>query len=160
MKLDFLKNQEWAIPQIAEWYFNDQGKNILGNSVEKTIERIVGKLDTSTPPFHVIAHENGKVLGVAQLKLHELDQFPDYKYWLGSVYVSPKTRGQGIAREICLEVCKIASESFSATELYLSTENLTGGLYADIGFEALSQIVDRGDDVLIMRKHLRNRINV
>jgi GNAT superfamily N-acetyltransferase len=152
MRIDLLRSYPHFIERVASWYFHEWG-DVPGNSLEATVERITAKVRSAGPPLHVIAHESGELLGVAQWKRHEMDEFPSFENWLGSVFVSPQHRGTGIGAQLCLAVADIA-KARGVAKLYLQTEALDGGLYADLGWEALDQIVSRGDEVLVMVKHL------
>ena len=97
-------------------------------------------------------------IGTASLKLQELkEHFPNTQHWLGSVVVRPSSRGCGVGAALIVEVERRAAER-GLTELHLATEELDGGLYTRCGWEAApivsNPIVDRGDQVLIMKKRL------
>lgn len=150
--IDLLENHPHFIAKVASWYFREWG-DVAGNSLEATIARITEKVRSDGPPLHVILHEAGEILGVAQWKRYEIKEYPSFENWLGSVFVATDHRGKGIGAQLCLAVAEIAKAS-GATKLYLQTEALDGGLYANLGWEAHEQIVSRGDEVLIMVKHL------
>lgn len=152
MWIDLLRNHPHFIAMVASWYFHEWG-DVPGNSLEATIARITEKVSSEGPPLHVISHESGEILGVAQWKRYEMEEYPSFENWLGSVFVSPQYRGKGVGAQLCLAVADIAKAS-GATKLYLKTEALDGGLYANLGWKAHEQIVSRGDDVLVMVKHL------
>src|ERR1041384_6254418 len=99
MEFEFLADHPDAVPLVARWYFDQWGHRMAGNSYEKTCERIRGKLNRLRPPLHVVAVEAGAILAVAQIKLREMDIYPDKEHWLGGVFVSPDFRGKGIATE-------------------------------------------------------------
>lgn len=148
-----LADRQDAIPLIANWYFGEWGRHQTDNSVEAAIERIKTKLNRDKPPIHILAVQNDKVVGVAQLKIREMPEYPDKEFWLGSVYVPPEARGQGIAYGLCMQASEIAS-SIGIKELYLSTENLDGGIYSKAGWLPYERTVSRGDQVLVMVKSL------
>ncbi len=96
MNFEFIADRQDAIPIVARWYFEEWGQNVPGNSIEQTIDRINGKLDRHKLPLLILAIEDEKILGVAQLKLHEMDIYPERNFWLGSLFVSPTCRGKGV----------------------------------------------------------------
>ena len=154
MELKFLADHEDAIPTIAKWYYNEWGYREPENSFEKTCERIGGKLTRDKVPLHIVAVEDDNVLGAAQLKLYEMDIYPDKEYWLGSVYVAPSARGRKVASQLCERIVDIA-RSFNIPTLYLQTERIDdGGLYARLGWKPIEQVHYDGLDVLVMQRHL------
>ena len=155
MTMDFclLADRTDALPLIARWYFGEWGHEQEGNSLQKTCERIRGKLNRDKAPLHVLAVEGEQVLGVGQLKLYEMDMYPDKEHWLGGVFVRPESRGKGVASGVALKVAEVA-RSFGVKELFLQTERLDGGLYAQAGWTSVERAISRGDEVLVMVKTL------
>lgn len=90
-----------------------------------------------------------KLLGAAELKTREMDIYPDYEHWLGGVYVESSERGKGIGRLLTLDIIDRAKR-FGIKRLYLQTESLSGGLYAECGFKPLETVEYKGRHVLVM----------
>lgn len=126
-------------------------------SVDKLYSHLKKVVSLVNPPIYIIALEDEKPIGVIALKPTEMSQFPERKYWLGSLFVDSDYRGQGVATLLESEVIKVA-KSLSISELYLQTEALDGGLYVRLGWEKLEQISYQGITVQVMRKALKNFI--
>lgn len=154
MDLMLLVDLPDALPVVARWYYDEWGHKITNNSYERTCARIRGKLNRDKAPLHIVAVRDGAPLGVAQLKVREMDIYPDKGHWLGSLYVAPEVRGQGVAGKLVGTVMETA-RSFGIDRLYLQTERHDGGLYARLGWQALEQVRYRGLDVLIMERDLQ-----
>jgi len=92
-------------------------------------------------------------MGVAELKFHEMDIYPEKEHWLGGVYVPVEHRGKGIASRLIRQAVRIA-RTLGVPTLYLQTEKLEGGLYASLGWVPVAQANNRGLDVLVMEKLL------
>lgn len=148
----FLVNRQDAIPIVAKWYYEEWGK-IPGNSIQQTIERIKGKLNRDRPPFHILAIHQEKVVGVAQLKIREMSIYPEKEFWLGSLFVSPHSRGYGVGSALANQIAEIA-ETLGVTELYLQTEALDGGLYQHLGWELIETTVYKNVQVAVMVRKL------
>lgn len=154
MELKFLADHEVAIPTIARWYYDEWGYKDANNSYEKTCERIRGKLNRDKVPLHIVAVDGENILGVAQLKIREMDIYPDKDYWLGSVYVAAEARGRKVASHLCERVIQVA-QSLHIPTLYLQTDKIDdGGLYARLGWKPIEQVYYNGLDVLVMEKDL------
>lgn len=97
--------------------------------------------------------EGDELLGVAQLKIREMDIYPDKEHWLGGVYVSSAARGRGVGSFLVTRALELAKH-LQVKTLYLQTENLRGGLYAPLGFRPLEQTHYNGVDVLVMEHSL------
>lgn len=153
MDIELLADRPESIPTIARWYFHEWGHVDDSNGYEKTCTHIQGMLNRDHAPLHVLAVEDGRVLGVAQWKLREMDIYPDREHWVGGVYVSNESRGRGIASRLCVRAAQIAG-SFGVDRLYLQTEKPDGGLYARLGWQPIEQVHYHGVDVLVMEKDL------
>lgn len=88
-----------------------------------------------------------------------MDRYPDFEYWLGGVYVPEHYRGRQLASQLANCVAEIAAAQGIA-QLYLQTDNLRGGLYAKLGWQAVESVNAHGRDVLVMRRDLDTRPNV
>lgn len=154
MELKFLADVPEAVPLISQWYFDKWGHKIKDNSVEKITERVRGMLNRDKIPLHIVAVENNKILGVSQLKIREMDIYPEKEHWLGGVYVDSAARGKGLAT-ILVSKCLELAKQFGVTTLYLQTERFDGGLYAPLGWQAIEKVHYNGLDVLVMQKAIQ-----
>jgi len=122
-----------------------------------TFEIVLNKVSTFTSklgaPLIKLAFLNGNLIGAAELKFHEMDIYPQYKDWIGGVYVSAEERGHGIGSLLVKEVISEA-QKVSVKKLYLQTDNLDGGLYCKFGFKPIEQVNYKGNQVLVMCKLL------
>ncbi len=104
-------------------------------------------------PTLILAVEQNRVLGVAQLKFREMDIYPDKEHWLGGVYVDKASRGRGVAAKLISKAIELA-KSFQVQTLYLQTERLDGGLYAHLGWQPIEKAFYNGHNVLVMENKL------
>ena len=156
MQFQLLAEREEFIPVIARWYFDQWGH--LND--DATVGKIVAEMEIYTNhdsiPLIVLATEGSDLLGVAQLKYHEMKIYPDKEHWLGGVYVAREHRGRGIASLAANKIADIARD-LGVKKLHLQTERLDGGLYARLGWRPLEQVNYRGLDVLVMERGLNNQ---
>jgi GNAT superfamily N-acetyltransferase len=94
--------------------------------------------------------EQGKLLGVCQLKFHEMDIYPEKEHWLGGVYICEHQRGRGLAQKMVIKAKEIAT-SLGIKTLYLQTTELSGGIYKKLGWQPTAQITSKGEQVLVMQ---------
>jgi len=72
---------------------------------------------------------------------------------LGSVFVEANSRGEKIASRLSQRVVEMA-KLLQLPHLYLQTIDLEGGLYADLGWEAIGEFTHRDERALLMLKRL------
>jgi GNAT superfamily N-acetyltransferase len=156
MRFTLLADSPEAIPQIASWYFDKWGYLHPDTGLKDMESKLRGSLNRYELPLLILAFENDELVGVAQLKFHEMDIFPDKEHWLGGVYVPVEHRGKGIAAKIIRQALRIA-RTLGIPTLFLQTEELGGGLYTNLGWVPVTQARNCGLDVLVMEKTLTEK---
>ncbi|WP_298770956.1 GNAT family N-acetyltransferase [uncultured Shewanella sp.] len=161
MELHLLADKPEFIPQIAKWYSDEWGyidENIgesidAGRSTEALALKLTDYLNRDTLPLIVLITDNDNLLGAAQLKFHEMDIYPDKEHWLGGVYIDETFRGQGLGTRLINQVITLAKQH-QIPYLYLQTEDKSGGLYAQLGWQPIEHVTYKNVDVLVMEKTL------
>ena len=153
MHFTLLADNPEAIPKIASWYFDQWGYLRPGTGLKDMESKLQGSLNRYELPLLVLAFENEALVGVAQLKFHEMDIYHEMEHWLGGVYVPVEHRGKGIASKIIRQALRIA-RTLGIPALFLQTEELGGGLYVNLGWVPVTQAKNCGLDVLVMEKTL------
>ena len=153
MEFILLADDPLAYKEVANWYFEQW----LSNVPDMTVGRVESKLATYTnrdkAPLLMLAKLDGELIGAAELKIHEMDIYPDYEYWIGGVYVKSSERGKGVAARLVQEVIGQA-KMFGIKKLYLQTEKLDGGIYSKVGFSLIEQVDYKGHYVSVMQVDL------
>jgi len=154
IEFTFLADRVDAIPIISKWYSDEWGHLVQGHSIESTRDRIEDYMNRDEIPFILVATNDNVLVGAAQLKYREMvEMFPDKEHWLGGVFVAASHRGQGYGSQIVEKIVKMAPR-YGVETIYLQTQVLDGGLYADLGWTPYAQVTSRGLDVLVMEQQL------
>lgn len=158
-----LNNKEWRsvlltdVPQykptVIDWYFDAWGRRDPNNSLESYAQKLETFLQDGSIPAHIVICDDERLVGTAHIRKHEIPSYVDYENWLGGVYVDSNYRGQGLAKIVVNSVIEEA-KALGITALYLQTEDLSGGLYAQLGWKKLHQINNKGCEVIVMVKEL------
>lgn len=123
-----------AAERVAQWYFNQWGR-LAGKTMEVTLEQVQNYRNRDRIPLIVVALNEDAVIGAAQLKIREMEQFPDREHWLGGVYIDAAYRGHSVASQLVQHVV-VRAHALGVGVLHLQTERLDGGLYARLGWNA------------------------
>lgn len=134
--------------QLAQWYHAQWGRD-AGLSLQQELQRLRQPEDAEGFPQLIAAFDGGQMVGAVQLKRREMQAFPQYEHWLGSVFVADSHRGRGLATGLVQEAAAQAL-SMGVSDLYLQTEALDGGLYARLGWRPLQEADSHGYRVLVM----------
>jgi predicted N-acetyltransferase YhbS len=153
MEFVLLADRPDAIPTVAGWYVREWHRVMPGHNYERTCERLRGKLNRDRLPMHVLAVEGGEVIGVVQLKVREMSIYPEREHWLGTLFVRPESRGKGVGSALC-RAAKERAAALGVEMLHLQTEDLSGGLYARLGWRGVEQVWYNGVRVLVMECRL------
>jgi N-acetylglutamate synthase-like GNAT family acetyltransferase len=102
------------------------------------------------PPITFLGFLKDELVGTAAIKIQEMKTHPQYKYWLGSVYVHEAYRGEGIASKLINTVIDKASQ-LEIDKLYLYTRGKVH-LYAKFGWKILEETNYRGKRAYIMER--------
>ena len=138
--------------QLAQWYHVEWGQD-AGLTVEQELQRLNPPQDAEGFPHLIAAFDDGQVVGAVQLKRREMQAFPQYEHWLGSVFVADSHRGRGLAGAL-VEQAAAQAVRMGVSDLYLQTEALDGGLYARLGWKPLQEADNRSYRVLVMVRRL------
>ncbi len=93
MRFALLADHSNTIPLIASWYFDEWGHLGRFTSRKELENRLQDALNREEIPLMILAFDNDDLAGVAELKYHEMDIYPDKDHWLGGIYVPAQHRG-------------------------------------------------------------------
>ena len=149
VQFSYLADQPELVPQVIRWWHTVWADR-MGSDFESLEQQLADSLSKTEFPIHIIASIDAVPVAVAALKRQELvELFPDKQYWLGSVYVDENWRGRKLGSQITAHAIELAREK-GLPHLYLQTQNLSGGLYTKLGWQAIEQLSVRGDPTLLM----------
>ncbi|MEZ9820260.1 GNAT family N-acetyltransferase [Shewanella sp. 10N.286.45.A1] len=153
MQLLLLSERPESIAQIARWYSDEWGYIGEGRSTVELEQKLTDYLNSDKLPLITIAQQKEKLIGAAQLRFHEMDIYPDREHWLGGVYVETSSRGQGVAERLITAIIDKA-KTLGINSINLQTEDMSGGLYKKLGWQAVEQVTYHGIKVLVMEKSI------
>jgi GNAT superfamily N-acetyltransferase len=149
MEFLLLADEPSAAETVASWYFEQWCRETGRYTKEQVLAKVSAATNRTEPPLLILAKLNNELVGAAELKIREMDLYPDLEFWLGGVYVAEQARGYGVASALVNEAIRHARVA-GIKQLYLQTEDLTGGLYARHGFVPWAKVESKGIDVLVM----------
>lgn len=150
MRVSFLVNHPHYVNQIAQWYFDEWACMSSTATVEKVAKDVSAKAkSTHDFPLAFIVHDMDTLYGVAELKIRENKNYPQYEHWLGGVFVAPENRGEGIAG-LLIKSAQDHASVIGVEELYLQCETHNITLYKKYGFQALHEADYGAESITIM----------
>ncbi len=134
------------IPVLASLWYEEISRHWINDaSIEKSKVRLFSHLNNDKMPMAVVAIYNGYPIGMACLR--ETDGIrPGVTPWLGSLVVSPESRGNKVG-EILIESIKTRAKKMGYNTLYLLAFDPTiSSWYAKLGWQSI------GSDQLLARQ--------
>jgi len=107
MEFVLLADRPRALATVAAWYLEQWGPLSPGETVASMSVKLQKYLNRDRIPLIVLAIEDDEVVGAAQLKLREMDIYPEKEHWLGGVFVSPRHRGRQIGSRLAGKIAEI-----------------------------------------------------
>jgi N-acetylglutamate synthase-like GNAT family acetyltransferase len=153
MDIEYLKDREEFIPEIARLHHEEWGYLHPRQILEDRIERLRTHCGHRQIPTVLIATKGEEVLGTAMLLMHDMEIRRDLSPWLAGVYVKPVYRRQGIASQL---ICRIEEEAavLGICRLYLYTPS-SKAFYSMLGWQLLERCEYKNVRVSIMQKTVR-----
>lgn len=136
------------IPVLAGWFFDEWGRHNSNLSQEIIEDNLKGRLNRDEIPLVLIHMLAGSPIASASLKIQEMETHPQYLHWLGSVYVLPEHRAQGIGSNLIRRIIEEARR-LGVEELYLYTRKKED-FYSKLGWRSIETPIYHGCEVIIM----------
>jgi N-acetylglutamate synthase-like GNAT family acetyltransferase len=114
--IDYLQH----MPQLTEWMFQEWDVMLGQKTPEARIKELNAHMNRDQLPIAWVAHANGRLLGSAALRVHDIEGHEHLTPWLGGVYIGPQFRRRGIGAALCTTV-EEAARSRGVQTLYLFT---------------------------------------
>jgi putative hydrolase of the HAD superfamily len=150
--LTFLADHSHFVATIAEWIFDEWGHQDPENSLEKSVARMQSRLNIDTPPIALVGLIEKTPIACSNILIRELDQYPQYKHWLGGVYVLSEFRNKGFGSAVVETSSQIAAK-LGLRELYLYTHSHED-FYKRLGYTHVKRPLYQGRKIVIMKKQL------
>ncbi len=148
MELTLLADNPQDCETIAMWFFSEWGHLNKDTTEKQIFEKVREKsLSRNEIPLAITARTEGQIVGVVELKYHENKAYLDYEHWLGSLFVTPNHRNEGIAGKLIL-AAKNKAKELGISLLYLQCKKSMIPLYERYGFKVILR--EKGDDTNIM----------
>lgn len=135
--------------QLARWAFETWGSYNPSSSLERAQEKLKTHLNKTRLPLTYIAFKDDFPVGMCSLRMNDGIRY-DLAPWLGSLYVEPDMRGQGIGEEL-IRVTAEKARSMGYRKLYLLAFDKTlPDWYQKLGWQMIGVDELNGHPVSVM----------
>ncbi|EHR1015856.1 GNAT family N-acetyltransferase [Vibrio parahaemolyticus] len=139
MEISLLADYPHKAPKIAKWYYDEWARMAPDVTEAMVLEKVIEKsVNRNEFPLSLVAHIDGELVGVLELKIRENKHYPEYEHWVGGVFTHKNHRHKGIARKL-LDSAKDKATTLGVKKLYLQCESFNIQLYLNHGFKVLHQ---------------------
>jgi GNAT superfamily N-acetyltransferase len=152
--IGYLADYPEFVPILGGWFYDEWGHQIPNSTAAHFARALQERLQRDGLPLALIAMEADRPVGTVSLILHEVDIRPEYTCWLGSLFVHPRRRGEGIG-SLLVRSAEFEASRLQIRELYLYTRQArTEALYLRLGWLPIERPLYRARPAVIMRKRL------
>ncbi|WP_440056542.1 GNAT family N-acetyltransferase (plasmid) [Pseudoalteromonas sp. T1lg65] len=150
MQVSYLAQHPNEVETIAQWYLDEWGQTIAGITLSEIKEKVAAKAQSQEEfPLALVVHEHDELVAVAELKLQENKNHPEFMHWLGGVYVAKSQRGKGYAHAL-INRAKQHVAHLGISKLYLQAEQHNVALYLNHGFKFVCKTEHNGVQTTVM----------
>jgi len=150
----FLKDCPEAIPTIAQWVYDEWSAFDKSLTKDRLVKSLEGRLNDDRIPFTLVAFKDKRPVGVITLKEEknpEFSDFPKELLWMGTLYVVPDERKNGLGQAL-LEWSSLMAMKMGYEWLYLYISNPEYvSWYTQRGAEVIQERPFRDHKIAIMR---------
>ena len=151
-KFVYLADRADLIPTLAGWFYGEWGHN-HPDLTPATIEvKLRQRLNRDRVPLVLVTLRDDSPIASASLKIQEMETHPQYMHWLGSVYVLPEFRGEGIGSNL-VQYSVNEAKRLAVHDLYLYTRSHEK-FYTHLGWKPIERPLYHGRKVVIMKQIL------
>lgn len=153
-QLMFLKDCPEAIPTIAQWVYDEWSSFDKSLTKDRLVKSLEGRLNDDKIPFTLVAFKEKRPVGVITLKEERNPEFADFPkelLWMGTLYVVPDERKNGLGQAL-LEWSSLMAMKMGYEWLYLYISNPEHvPWYTLRGAEVIQERPFRDHKIAIMR---------
>lgn len=146
--LEYLADHPEFIGTLAEWHYAEWRHLLPTWSVEEAAAELATHTGRQVAPSTIVALVDGRLAGSASLLIEDMPDTENWSPWLGSVFVSPEWRGEGIGSAMVDRVVADATTLGFPRIHLLTTE--AEGWYAPKGWRSLERRLCAGLPAVIM----------
>ena len=155
MKIGYLADHPDFVPPLAARLLEHWRPWTPEHTLETRIAKLRSQMNLDVLPIAFVAYSDLQVMGIASLRVHDLEAREDLTPWLGGVYVAPDFRHQGVGMAL-VGVVEDKARELGFEEIYLYTLDREDW-YISLGWSTTEAVHWRGHPGVIMRKALFSR---
>jgi GNAT superfamily N-acetyltransferase len=133
-----LREQPQHLPTVAQW-IHKQWWSTTDTPPEAIQRWLSSHLGQDGFPTTIVAITDGRPVGSVSLHETEAEDRPDFKPYLGALFVTPDSRGLGLGVALVQAIENLAS-SLGYPAIYLNAANALVPFYEALGW----RVVERG----------------
>ena len=152
MEISYLADHVDYLAIIARWLHAEWGWFTPGSTLESRYTALEQHLNRDRLPLAIVAHEEGRPIGTASLRTHDMDTRQNFTPWLARVYVIPQVRTRGRGTRLVAGI-EAEAQRLGFERLYLVTFD-KASYYTKRGWAELERTHYREKPVNLMHKVL------
>lgn len=120
LEIAYLADYPDDVDTLAPWLHAEWGWFTPGSTLEDRRAKLACHLNRDALPLALVAREQGRPVGTAALRVHDMDTRPYLTPWLASVYVHQSWRCRGLGTQLVARI-ELEASRIGFERLYLVT---------------------------------------
>lgn len=151
LNIEFLADKPELVPLLAQWTYAQWSKYDPELTVARVTESLEQRFNREKIPLTYVALDGNKPIGMATLK--ESIRVSGYKNktpWLGSFYIIPEYRNQGVGSELLAAIYESAKKLGYNTIYLFSSDLDMVPWYSKQGWQQFATDIFHGREIVLM----------
>lgn len=144
MQIDYLYNHPGKVQDVSEMIYEEFVIKSDSDKSYSDVYEFFAKTGRDKSPVTLIALENDECIGTVSLFKNDLEQKPELKPWLASLYIKPEHRESGAGRKMVQGAVEAAA-LMGYKVIYLRTEDASD-YYRNLGWEHIETLTSNTDE--------------
>jgi predicted N-acetyltransferase YhbS len=151
VQIKFLADVPFMVPVLAQWTYDAWSKYDPELTVDRAMESLIQRFNRDVVPLTLVAFDDDTPVGMVSLKQQiRVPGYSDKTPWLGSLYVIPSYKDQGVGTQLMQAIhAKAAELGFKKIYLFTSESEMISW-YEKLGWQQFATDTFHGKPVTLM----------
>jgi len=151
IQIKFLAEVPFLVPVLAQWTYDAWSQYDPDLTVDRAMESLIQRFNSDAVPLTLVAFDGDTPVGMVSLKEQiRVPGYADKTPWLGSMFVLPTYKGQGVGTQLLQAIHAKASELGFKTIYLFTSEADKVSWYEKLGWQQFAKDTYHAKPVTLM----------
>lgn len=151
IQIKFLAEVPFLVPVLAQWTYDSWSQYDPELTLDRAMESLIQRFNREIVPLTLVAFDGDTPVGMVSLKEQiRVPGYADKTPWLGSLYVIPTYKGQGVGKQLMQAIHAKADELGFENIYAFTSEADKVTWYEKLGWRQFNVDTFHGNPVFLM----------